>query len=315
VTASDDGGTACEGRNVSQPQTFVIDIGPTPDAPVANSQSVNAFSGAATPITLTGSDIDGDALTFRIVSNPTHGTATTDAAGHAVYTSTAGYAGPDSFTFVANDGTSDSAPATVSITVVRRSQPVCVAAVVPPTCVLSYNNDGKKYILSLNGDDACILLDGSGSSNPGGGALTISWTIDGTNHLAGTTVPVCLPVGCHSVEMVATDGGGTCRQSMDICVITTGEAIEQIVSLIENTTVDRKNKRPLIATLKAAAASYDRDGHNHTAANQLNAFQNKVRAQIGRTNPAEAQKLIDAVNALTAAVGCAEAVEAAQQGN
>src|SRR6185436_13184612 len=40
VIASDNGGTACEGRNTSQAQTFVIDIGPTPDRPVANSQSV-----------------------------------------------------------------------------------------------------------------------------------------------------------------------------------------------------------------------------------------------------------------------------------
>jgi len=66
--------------------------------------------------------------------------------------------------------------------------------------------------------------------------------------------------------------------------------------------VARKNKRPLIASLKAAAASFDRESMQ-SGLNQLHAFQNKVRAQIAKDNPAEAaafiagaQKIIDAVN-------------------
>ena len=70
-----------------------------------------------------------------------------------------------------------------------------------------------------------------------------------------------------------------------------------------DSTIARNNKRPFIASLKAAAASADR-GNNEAAANQLHAFQNKVRAQVSKSNPAEAaiwtrwaQSIIDALNA------------------
>src|SRR6185503_3429942 len=43
-------------------------------APVANNQSVTTAEDTPRPITLTGSDANGDALTFKVTSLPTHGT-------------------------------------------------------------------------------------------------------------------------------------------------------------------------------------------------------------------------------------------------
>src|SRR5207244_2261893 len=63
-------------------------------------------------------DVDGDPLTYAIVTAPTHG-ALSGVAPNVTYTPAAGYSGPDSFTFKANDGTVDSAAATVSLTVVH----------------------------------------------------------------------------------------------------------------------------------------------------------------------------------------------------
>ena len=63
-----------------------------------------------------GSDADGDGLTFTVVAGPSHGTLS-GAAPNLTYTPAADYNGPDSFTFKVNDGTVDSSPATVSITV------------------------------------------------------------------------------------------------------------------------------------------------------------------------------------------------------
>jgi Bacterial Ig domain len=76
-------------------------------------------TGENTPaaVVLTGSDPEHDALTFAIVTPPAHG-ALTGSAPNVTYTPSAGYSGPDSFMFRVNDGTADSAPATVSITVV-----------------------------------------------------------------------------------------------------------------------------------------------------------------------------------------------------
>jgi hypothetical protein len=50
------------------------------------------------------------------------GTLTDCSSGSCTYTPTAGYLGPDSFTWKANDGTSDSNVATFSITVIASTQ-------------------------------------------------------------------------------------------------------------------------------------------------------------------------------------------------
>jgi polygalacturonase len=82
-------------------------------APVATSQSVTVAYNTATPITLgaTGSGT----ITYSVITNPAHGTLG-GTLPNLIYTPTSGYAGADSFTFKANNGT-DSNIATVSITV------------------------------------------------------------------------------------------------------------------------------------------------------------------------------------------------------
>src|SRR5207248_7177809 len=67
-------------------------------------------------ITLLASDVDGDLLTFSIVTNPAHGTLSGNGASRT-YTPAKDYNGTDSFTFKANDGTVDSNIATVRITI------------------------------------------------------------------------------------------------------------------------------------------------------------------------------------------------------
>ena len=69
----------------------------------------------AVEITLTGSDIDEDSLTFSI-GEATNGTVSLDGAV-ATYTPNANFNGTDSFTYTANDGTTDSAEATITVTV------------------------------------------------------------------------------------------------------------------------------------------------------------------------------------------------------
>lgn len=86
---------------------------------------------------LSGSDVDTCELTFTIVTPPAHGTlgaivdrpctfgVPSEDAATVTYTPAAGFSGADAFTYRVNDGSTDSAPATVRITVRPASPPLC----------------------------------------------------------------------------------------------------------------------------------------------------------------------------------------------
>jgi Cadherin-like domain/Cadherin-like/Concanavalin A-like lectin/glucanases superfamily/Bacterial Ig domain len=81
-----------------------ITVTPVNDAPIANSDSASTYTGVATNINVVANDTDaeGNAITVLDVSNPLHGT-TTVSGGTVTYTSNAGYAGADSFKYLATD--------------------------------------------------------------------------------------------------------------------------------------------------------------------------------------------------------------------
>jgi hypothetical protein len=84
--------------------------------PVAQPQNLFVNENSTLPITLTATDPDSDPLTYSIVTPPSNGSLSGTPA-NVTYQPNANFSGPDSFTFKANDGHVDSAPATVSITV------------------------------------------------------------------------------------------------------------------------------------------------------------------------------------------------------
>jgi hypothetical protein len=84
--------------------------------PTATAQSLSMFEDGTVPITLAGSDPDGNPLSYSIVNGPTHGTLT-GVAPALTYQPAANYSGGDSFTFRVNDGQADSPFATVAIAV------------------------------------------------------------------------------------------------------------------------------------------------------------------------------------------------------
>ena len=96
--------------------TVSITVTPVNHAPTADGQAVSTPEDMPLGITLTGSDVDGDVLGFTVLSGPSQGTLS-GTVPSLTYTPEADYAGPDSFTFVASDGSLASEPATVSITV------------------------------------------------------------------------------------------------------------------------------------------------------------------------------------------------------
>jgi len=92
------------------------------DFPVADSHSVTTMEDAPVEISLMGSAPDSDPLTYSTIADPSHGTLN-GTAPNLTYTPNTNFNGSDSFTFKVNDGTLDSALATVSITVTPVNDP------------------------------------------------------------------------------------------------------------------------------------------------------------------------------------------------
>ena len=84
--------------------------------PSPTRRRVAAVTAQPALVTLSGSDVDGDTLTFVIKTSPAHGTLT-GTAPSLTYTSAAGFGGSDSFTYAVSDGVVQSPAAVVTITV------------------------------------------------------------------------------------------------------------------------------------------------------------------------------------------------------
>ena len=127
--------------------------------------------------------------------------------------------------------------------------------------------------------------------------------IDTTNVVSGAVVTNCLQMGCHTITMVGNDGRDQCHQFLDLCVITPREAVEQCILVVDQMSLNRQNKRPLVVSLKAAKAAFVQDGWKR-GAQMLSVFQSKVRAQVARQNPAEAALLIQSAQNILDALEC-----------
>ena len=102
--------------------------------PTATSQQLTVAEDNPLPLVLSGTDPEGAAVTFTVVVSPGHGTLSGTAPA-LVYTPAADYYGPDQFQFVASDGTLNSDPATVAITVTEVNDPPVLG---PDTFTLKY---------------------------------------------------------------------------------------------------------------------------------------------------------------------------------
>src|SRR5213079_3128924 len=102
--------------------TVSITITGVNDAPVAVNDSYTTAEDTLLTVIAAGvlandSDIDGDALSAILVSQPTHGVLTLNTNGGFNYLPATNYVGSDSFTYQADDGSLNSGIATVSIIV------------------------------------------------------------------------------------------------------------------------------------------------------------------------------------------------------
>ena len=94
----------------------VIQVNSINDLPQAVDQSIATAEDTEVEINLSATDLDGDQVTYRVEISPEFGELT-GSNSTFVYQPGSNFNGTDNFTFVASDTLSDSAPATVTITV------------------------------------------------------------------------------------------------------------------------------------------------------------------------------------------------------
>ena len=148
---------------------------PPNEPPVANGDAYSVMSGntlntAAPGVLGNDTDPESNPLTVELVSTVAHGTLSLAADGSFVYTPTAGYVGPDAFTYRVSDGQAWSANATVDLTVTA-PPPVTVFAA-------NFNSSSESFAYvdnTFRGTTQTAYAEGSRISSGGftGGALRV----------------------------------------------------------------------------------------------------------------------------------------------
>jgi hypothetical protein len=280
--------------------------------PIAIGGSVTLDEDTQATLTLAASEPNGIPLTYTIMGAPINGTAWIVGAGGSsaigdgsplgsvseiFYRPNSNFHGADSVTFKVNNGKLDSSMGRVSITVRPvNDAPVADASATP-----------LRSIISANNVNAVAVLDGSRSSDIDEDTLQFHWRENWSGLLSqyiatGMVTSVTLPVGVHNIVLDVSDGLVTASDGLTIEIIGGTPTIQPIIDLINGSVLVRKNSRPLMTSLEQAGDSMNR-GSAGAAVNQLQAFQNKVRAQVLPFDPALANQLIALAQSIIDSIG------------
>jgi hypothetical protein len=150
--------------------------------PTADDQALTLVQGSSLPITLTGSDPDGDALTFALLDAPRHGTLTGSGA-KLTYTPQPDFSGTDTFGFSAADAK--------STTEGRVTISVSANAATPPPALTGSGIDlgdcpaGELTLLNVRRAGSRVLLTGLAERTLAGAPVNI---VEGGIVVGRTTV-------------------------------------------------------------------------------------------------------------------------------
>jgi len=171
-------------------------------APVANNDSYTTAENVTLTIAAPGvlandTDQDGDTLTAVLMTSVSHGTLTLNSTGGFTYKPVTNYYGSDSFTYKANDGTTTSSAATVSLTVTYVDRP----PVASNQTVTVLENTATNLVLTATDVDSSNLVYAI-LARPTNGALGTLNSQSG----AVTYLPATNAFGSDSFTFTAFDG-------------------------------------------------------------------------------------------------------------
>jgi VCBS repeat-containing protein len=201
-----------------------------------------ALSVAAPGVLGNDSVVDGNALTAVLVSGPASGTLTLDAEGSFTYTPNPNFNGSDSFTYKANDGTTNSNVATVTITVNAVNAPVAVNDAYS-TAQNTTLNVAAPEVLGNDSDVDSQSLTAALVSGPAHGALTLN-----ANGSFSYT-PAASYSGLDSFTYKANDGAADSNVATMTITVTTAAPQGPITSNVMPTVVPINTSFMLTATV------------------------------------------------------------------
>ncbi len=162
--------TANDGAATSTAVKVSITVTPVNDKPIADAQTITLVSGVTSTITLSGSDVDGDKLTYQITASPIpKGTLGVINGNQISYTPKAGVT-TDTFKFTVNDGVLSSTAASVTITIkanvapTATAQSVTLAEDTPKTIILAATDPDSPtltYAISTPPVNGKVVLSGN----------------------------------------------------------------------------------------------------------------------------------------------------------
>ncbi len=218
----DIGSVEIPGQEQPQPPTEPIQ---TP--PAANGQHIKVKFNVAAPVTLTGSDHNGDPLTYRIISYPDYGDLS-GTAPNLTYTRQSSLTynpAKTALVFQVNDGAYDSAPATVILEAfvdppVSNVPPVANAQIVgtpidtPVAITLTgSDNDGGALTFFKNSDPANGVLSGTlpnltySPNSSFTGADSFTFQVKDPSGLYSASATVQIKVGPYEGEVPIANAG------------------------------------------------------------------------------------------------------------
>src|SRR5690606_15215981 len=110
--------TVADGNGGTTTVAVPVTVTPVNDSPVATGTPVTTDEDTPATGTITGSDVDGDTLTYAVTTPPEHGTLVLDPeTGSYTYTPDPDYHGPDGFTVTVDDGNGGTTTVDVPVTV------------------------------------------------------------------------------------------------------------------------------------------------------------------------------------------------------
>jgi hypothetical protein len=228
-----------DGTSDSAVATVTVTVEAVNDAPTVTADALTTAEDSAAGVDLTGIDVDGDVLTVLLWDGAAGTTAditsvngatvsigvTTENTATATYTPAPDFAGTDTFDYVVNDGTVDSSPATVTVTVTSVNDAPTVTAIAA-TASEDTPLDIVLTGVDVEGDALTLLLWDVEFTTAGpvttenGGTVTVSATT--ADQATATYTPAADFVGSDTFEFLANDG------SLDSATATVTVTVEAV---------------------------------------------------------------------------------------